>query len=199
MPKHLITFKFISPWHMGSGFGEGAHLDALPVKSASGLPYIPGRTVKGLFREAVLLAEECGQVPCESTVSLFGSRDDKLSRYESTPGSLSFTSATLGDAMEQWAGETDASGKPIHENVVHQLFMPLAATRIDFNGLAHDKSLRKIEVALPVCLTAQVEYSQNSPDIAKTLQTAARLIRQTGSWRHRGLGRVQVSLTEVQP
>jgi len=34
---------------MGSGFGEGAHLDALPVKSASGLPYIPGRTVKGLF------------------------------------------------------------------------------------------------------------------------------------------------------
>jgi len=191
MPDGLITFTFLSPWHMGSGFGEGAHLDALPVKTQTGLPYIPGRSVKGLFREAVQLAEECGQLPAVTTVKLFGSRDDELSRYDSTPGTVQFTSATLGDAMEVWAADQHNS------QAVGELYMPLASTAIDEEGLADDKSLRKIEVALPVSLTATVTITEDQSDVLAVLQTAAKLIRQAGTDRHRGLGRVQVTVMEV--
>lgn len=193
MPRHHITFTFLSPWHMGSGFGEGAHLDALPVKSAAGLPYIPGRSVKGLFREALLLAAECGQTEEETVVTLFGSRDEEQSRYETTPGKLSFTSATMGEAMEVWG----SSGN--NADALKQLFMPLASTQIDPDGLAHDRSLRKIEAALPVELTAVVEYEESGSGYHTLLATAASLIRQAGSHRHRGLGRVKVSVSEVLP
>lgn len=188
--KHKIEFRFLSPWHMGSGFGEGAHLDALPVKSASGLPYIPGRSVKGLFREAVQLAEECGHVAAGTTELLFGSRDDKLSRYETVAGKLRFSSATLGDAMEAWARE--------NAEAVQQLYSPLASTKIEQDGLASDKTLRKIEVVLPVTLIAEVESAGDAAGVAETLRTASSLIRQAGSHRHRGLGRVVVSVQEVK-
>lgn len=191
MPDGLITFTFLSPWHMGSGFGEGSHLDALPVKTRTGLPYIPGRSVKGLFREAVQLAEECSQVPETTTVALFGSRDNDLSRYASTAGLLQFTSATLDEAMEAWAADL-RNGQAVRE-----LYMPLASTAIDGQGLADDKTLRTIEVALPVSLTATVGIPACRPDALAVLQTAARLIRQVGSDRHRGLGRVQVTVAEV--
>lgn len=191
MPNALITFSFLSPWQMGSGFGEGAHLDALPVKSPSGLPYLPGRSVKGLFREAVQLAEECGELPPDTTINLFGSRDSALSRYESTPGCLQFSNATLGDAMELWAADQRNS------QAVRELYMPLASTAIDTNGLANDKTLRKIEVALPVTLTAAVSSCGEGTDDLALLQKVAPLIRQAGSDRHRGLGRVQVTVTEV--
>lgn len=197
MPKFDITFTFLSPWHMGSGFGEGANLDAIPVKSPTGLPYIPGRSVKGLFREAVLLAEECGRLDAGTTAKLFGSRDPELSRYDSTAGLLRFGSATLGSAMEVWAAET-ADGRPVNATAIQQLFMPLASTKIDADGLAHDKTLRKIEVAHPVPLTAALETAGPADGLLPVLELAASLIRQAGSHRHRGLGRVQVSVTEVQ-
>lgn len=191
MPSALITFTFLSPWHMGSGFGEGANLDALPVKTAAGLPYIPGRSIKGLFREAVQLAVECGQLSLQTTTDLFGTNDKTLSRYETTAGRFQFSSATMGEAMEQWAAAQNNS------QAVRELYMPLASTAIDANGLADANTLRKIEVALPVTLTATVSTTGTETDDLAILRKVAPLIRQAGSDRHRGLGRVQVTVTEV--
>lgn len=186
-----IEFRFLSPWHMGSGFGEGAYLDAVPVKNAARLPYIPGRSVKGLFREAAQLAEELGHLAAGTVRALFGSRDTELSRYETSGGLLTFSNATLGFAMDAWAAE--------NSEAVRQLFMPLAATSIDPNGLAKDRSLRRIEVALPVTLSAEVTVADTSVGVLQVLQTAAGLIRQAGAHRHRGLGRVAVTVREVKP
>jgi CRISPR/Cas system CSM-associated protein Csm3 (group 7 of RAMP superfamily) len=197
MSKRNITFTFLSPWHMGSGFGEGAHIDSLPVKTAGGLPYIPGRSVKGLFRESVQSAEECGWLKAGTTATLFGSRDGKISRYETTPGLLRFSSATFGDAMESWALESDDDGKRMNAAAVQQLFISLAATRIEDDGIAGDKTLRKIEVALPVDLTAVVEADTDDEEWVEALGMAASLIRQAGTHRHRGLGRVSVAIKEV--
>lgn len=190
MPKVNVKFRFLSPWHMGSGFGEGAHLDAMPVKTAAGLPYIPGRSVKGLLREAVMLAEECSQVAAGTTNMLFGSRDPEQSRYASKPGALRVTSATLDEAMEAWAGK--------NKGAVSSLYTVLAATKIDGDGLADDKTLRKVEAAWPVTLTAEVECLESDVDWLKPLRIAAPLIRQAGVRRHRGLGRVEVSIEEVR-
>ena len=45
--------EFHTDWHCGSGLAAGADVDALVVKDQSGLPFVPGKTIKGLLREAV--------------------------------------------------------------------------------------------------------------------------------------------------
>ena len=42
------TICFFSPWHCGSGTSAGADVDELVVKDKNGMPYIPGKTLKGL-------------------------------------------------------------------------------------------------------------------------------------------------------
>jgi hypothetical protein len=189
MTTVTLRLTMFSPWHMGSGIGEGAYLDAVPVKTPAGLPYIPGRSLKGLLREAVQSAEEFGRLEAGTTLTLFGSRDDTLSRYETTPGLLRFGSATLVEVDEAWARENG-------EKVVG-LYLPLASTRIDADGIAHDHTLHKIEAALPVLLSAEVSSDAESADWVKSLRLALPLVRRIGSHRHRGLGRVQISILEV--
>jgi CRISPR/Cas system CMR subunit Cmr4 (Cas7 group RAMP superfamily) len=44
--------EFFSEWHCGSGLAAGADVDALVVKDKDKLPFVPGKTIKGLIREA---------------------------------------------------------------------------------------------------------------------------------------------------
>ena len=55
---YSITFH--GDWHCGSGMAAGAELDALVIKDGRGLPYIPGKTIKGLFREQAEMLIDCG-------------------------------------------------------------------------------------------------------------------------------------------
>ena len=48
--KYVI--EFYSDWHCGSGLASGAEADAVVIKDKHGLPYVPGKTLKGLVREA---------------------------------------------------------------------------------------------------------------------------------------------------
>ena len=48
--KYLI--KFYNEWHCGSGLAAGADVDLLVIKDKNGLPFVPGKTMKGLMREA---------------------------------------------------------------------------------------------------------------------------------------------------
>lgn len=45
------TVKFLDYWHLSSGLSGGARLDSMVVKDQDDLPYIPGKTIKGLVRE----------------------------------------------------------------------------------------------------------------------------------------------------
>ena len=46
------TIEFFSLWHCGSGLAAGADVDERVIRDKDGLPYVPGRTVKGLLRDA---------------------------------------------------------------------------------------------------------------------------------------------------
>lgn len=48
---YKITFH--TYWHCGSGLASGADADLLVIKDKDGLPYVPGKTIKGLIKEAV--------------------------------------------------------------------------------------------------------------------------------------------------
>jgi len=194
-----IFFDIHSFWHAGSGEGRGGDVDASPLRSRAGLPFLPGRTVKGLFREAVQLAEDADQLPAHTTSALFGSPAQSAahndSAHPSSPGCLSFSDATLGKDFELWAAASH--NKPC----LSGLFHVLSSTRIDKHGMAQDKTLRRIEVAVPMQLTATVSLIAQPPGHNSwfhVLATAAPLIRSLGSLRHRGLGRVSVTLRQSE-
>ena len=50
-----ITYKitFYDYWHCGSGLSAGADVDLLVIKDKNKLPFVPGKTMKGLVREAL--------------------------------------------------------------------------------------------------------------------------------------------------
>jgi hypothetical protein len=62
MKTLTLKLDILSYWHAGSGRGAAALADAVVVRDDTGLPYLPGRTVKGLVRDAMDLAEAAGIV-----------------------------------------------------------------------------------------------------------------------------------------
>jgi hypothetical protein len=199
-----VCFELLTWWHAGTGRGDGAAFDAVVHRTAEGLPLLPGRTVKGLLREAVGLAEHCDQIPHGRTLRWFGTpppqtdaddREQKLEagRFGTEPGELVFASAELGDARmaaqwRRWAAH--------HPRERAALFGSLAATRIDANGICEDQTLRTVEVAVPLVLRAAVRGPQED-EWPRELEVALPLIRNLGTGRNRGLGRVLVTLEDA--
>lgn len=185
MTEAKIVFEMLGYWHMGTGSGKGFDYDAVVAKTAGKLPHIPGRTVKGLMREAVTLLEEAGGVPTGSAVELFG-RADADSRYDSVPGRLVFSGAVLDpdpSAEAKWS-----------EGLADYLYAGMASTKIDESGQATDHTLRRIEVAVPATLAATATCDDPNAGWVEILKKAAPLVRMAGSHRHRGLGRVKVTV-----
>src|SRR5690554_1178879 len=68
-----LEFQFHSDWAITSGEGAGAYADITTVKSPQGLPFIPGKAVKGLLRDAFSQAKELEWPECEALLHpLFG-------------------------------------------------------------------------------------------------------------------------------
>ena len=164
-----------------------SNLDALVVKTPAGLPYLPGKSVKGLLREAVLTAEELEhqKIGKGSVQRLFGTRigsDNAISRFDTEPGSLHFSNAVI-EGIESWAAD------PNNREKLSELYTQVSSTSIDSSGIADSKTLRRIEVAVPLTIIATVETSEAGKDWLATLQAAAPFVRGIGAGRNRGFGR----------
>lgn len=47
-----LTLKMISDWHVGSGAGRPGNIDRLVRRDAEDLPYVPAKTLTGIWRDA---------------------------------------------------------------------------------------------------------------------------------------------------
>lgn len=200
-----IKFKIHSYWRAGTGRGGGALLDEVVHKDVYGLPCLPGRTVKGLLRDAVYRAEKWGLLDDNGgnketaylTKYWFGGNE---SRLENEAGALGVSDAVLDQELRDYfislltsqLDEDKRNGRELCQGFFHQIY----ATTIEHKtGSAKDKSLRGMEVTIPLTLTAQLFVRPNKPtpnwkELAKCLP----LIRAVGTSRSRGLGRVTVTL-----
>jgi len=182
-----IKIELLSFWHVGSGLGRGADVDALVLKSGDGLPFIPGRTMKGLLREGVQNAEDVGHVPVGRTHALFGRPAANKDVAGSKPGCLQFSDACLPE---------DECNVLAQENccvLKAELYSPFASTQLDSRGIAVDHSLRTVELTVPVTLEGRVSGPENG-DWQEDLKKAAPLVRALGCHRNRGLGRCRVTV-----
>jgi CRISPR/Cas system CSM-associated protein Csm3 (group 7 of RAMP superfamily) len=194
-----LTVRFLDYWHVGSGRGLGKHLDAVVDKDASGLPYVPGRMLKGLLRDAVWRLESWGHPGFARgcTRALFGTRPDEADRHTKTDGCVYISDARLSDAISNWLAD------PAQRDTRAALYRQIYATAIDERrGCARKNSLRGIEVVVPVTLAANLTVecaaSPGAPDPQALIGMALPLIQAVGAHRSRGLGRVVLTL-ETQP
>ncbi len=168
--------EFFSNWHCGSGLAAGADVDALVIKDQNGLPYVPGRTLKGLLREAAANL----QFDPKAIDTLFGVSGDKDNHQA---GSLFFGNATLPSSEQQYI---------IDKELTPYLYQTFASTRIDENGIAQDNTLRKIETVVPCKLEGEILHA--SMDDENILRVAMSYVKRMGTGRTRGYGRCRISI-----
>jgi hypothetical protein len=200
-----ITFDIQTWWRAGSAYGDGAVADATVHCDATGLPFLPGRTIKGLCRNALRLAAEAGIAVGGKPITMgdierwFGPEledstggdvDRRVAafRYETRAGALRFDSARLPTLWLDWA--------KANPGALWALRVPMASTAVGNDGVAADHTLRTVEVAAPMSLTGAVEWIAAETEDARWREAFASalpvFIRGLGSTRNRGFGRVAV-------
>ncbi|MGB0723324.1 MAG: RAMP superfamily CRISPR-associated protein [Gammaproteobacteria bacterium] len=219
-----LTIDIHGYWHNGTGRGSGSHLDAIVDTGHDGLPYLSGRHIKGLLRDAVYKAERWRQLDGFLTEAtdpaititdvLFGKRNEpesRIPRDETTVGTLRIANAQLPREIRQWLAQEHE-----HRRYASHLHRDLSSTAIDgLTGVARSRSLRGIQVNVPLTLSASIEAAlppqvgPTGPDevahqrerdrIAQqwqeVLDRCLPLIRAVGAQRGRGLGRASLSLS----
>ncbi len=174
--------EILSDWHCGTGLDSGSDADALVIKDEYDLPFIPGKTIKGLLRDALREIAQVDEKMKDCIPKIFGKEaKEGLSgmAQPSVPGSAFFSNAGLSDEERE----------DIARNKLQAyLYRRIASTQIDKYGIAQDKSLRTIEVCRPLTLYGCIEGINNVED-RNALKMAMQWCRYMGAHRNRGLGR----------
>ena len=171
--------EFLDYWHLGSGLSAGASLDSSVIKDSDELPYLSGKTLKGLAREMAELLGDCTFV----NKCFGGSSDDKDICYDKKAkniiGECYFGNATIDE---------DIAKEIITNKLQNSLYSSIASTQIK-DGIAVTNSLREIEVVIPITLYGEIldipdEYKDN-------MMESLKMIKRMGLNRNRGLGRCE--------
>jgi CRISPR/Cas system CSM-associated protein Csm3 (group 7 of RAMP superfamily) len=192
-----ITYKidFFDFWHAGSGLAGSTYADSLVIKNENGLPIIPGKTLKGLIREAAQALHELDPnlVTSNFIDKNFGiqpkkNNDDIIDdrNADANEGLCFFTNATLSKYLSDALVKDAAQRK--------ELYQVLSSTAIDGDGQAKEGSLRQLEVTIPLGLYAQIFDFPDDNASKIQLEYCLKWIKELGLNRNRGLGRCQLSI-----
>lgn len=168
-------------WQAGSGLGAGGAYDSTPIKDALGLPYLPGKTLKGVWREAfeMIRVFQPAKLPDEAFYRILG-----LPAREGNSGQVHFSNATINHKDAEVI---------MSRSQQQYLYESVASTMVDpSTGAAKEGSLRTAEVCIPLKLEATIE--KVNEDDTELFRFAAALIKRLGINRNRGFGRCHVTL-----
>jgi len=181
-----MTIKYkielLSEWHVGSGLDSGSDADALVLKDENNLPYIPGKTIKGLLRDSLSEILDVGQIPKNEIEAIFGLEAED---YNTERKKAYFSNAELSTIEKN----------EITKALAAHLYKNIASTKIEKKtGVAARNSLRTMEVCIPLTLEGVIETEvENATEI---FVKAMKWTRYLGVNRNRGLGRCKFSITE---
>lgn len=201
---YTLQFNILSYWRVGTGQGIGTLLDEKCHRDLNQLPCIPGRSVKGLLRDAIWRLEKWGHVPTGKTDSLFGTRtkareeiineqeNNEPGRNITIPGRLRVSNAQFDDELRNYFIWLRTNQHKDFINFTKHLFRNIHATAMK-DGVADKKTLRSLEVTIPMKLYAPLSIKNIEEDDIGTIEKGLPLIRSIGAGRNRGLGRVSVT------
>ena len=208
-----VTVHLLSDWHVGTGDGRVAAVDAQVRRDSEGLPFVPAKTLAGLWRDA---CETVASAFDEGTGTawhawadwLFGSQPARTGDLTATAheaplsAAISITPATLPSAVR-----TVLSARPALAAAM-VLLRPAVALEEPRpgeleTGTAADQALRLEERArggvtlVARCTVAEADRPGTGtvPEAAELLLRAgAELLDRLGGKRQRGSGRCCVEL-----
>ena len=195
-----VTVRFCSDWHVGQGAGRPKDLDAMVRRDSDGYPYLPAKTLVGMWRDAcerVATGLDRGNGGWSKlVVSLFGS-EPKRSGTGTTPP----VPARIFPSPCRYPAAVKAQIGP------EVLTFPKIEVRIDSGtGAAMDDHLRTAEMARAGSeLEGAIEvdfdgWNGNTREAALALLRAGLVeLKRAGGKRRRGAGRVEVEAVEGLP
>ncbi len=183
--------EFYSYWHASSGLAGSTYADLLVNKTRMGLPYIPGRTLKGLLREAAQAIHgfQPELISGQFILDVFGQRptkEEEEQENQTKEAKAFFTNAHLSEHL---------SREIVNQQDQAFLFEVLASTAIDgTKGIAKNGTLRQLEVSVPLTLYAAIEQFPDEVGYRDMMIHCMNWVKRMGLNRSRGLGRCQFSL-----
>jgi len=182
----IYQIEFFSFWHAGSGLSGSTYADSLVLKNGDNLPVIPGKTLKGLLREAAEAIHGLNDklVSTEFITDVFGETEKVNGTEKRKEGEAFFGNATLSENL---------SKSLVEKKLTNSLYQVISSTQIDENGQARDHSLRQLEVTVPLTLYGSIEHLQEEA-YKEQMQQCFNWIKQMGVNRNRGLGKCKFSI-----
>lgn len=183
MARIIYKIEFFTYWHTGSGLSAGTNTNLVVIKNDKQLPFIPGKTLKGVLREAAYQIQHLSNdklVSNDFIHQIFGVGDDMPST-KTNAGKAFFGNAELSEGLKDNISPEQA--KLLYHNIT--------ATAIGENGQAQDNSLRSMEVSIPLSLYAEIDDFPDREDFHTQLERCFQWVRKMGMNRNRGLGRCQ--------
>jgi len=174
--------KFLDYWHISSGKSGGALYDMLVLKDKNKLPYIPGRTIKGLVRDN---AFQLGLLTINDDKEEFNDKDlEKCLGNDKVAGECYFSNLYLDEKEKN---------SIVSNNLQNFLYDRLTFTALNEKKVAKDDSLREFEVVIPISLEGYVDVCEECKEKIKNL---LKMIKRAGLDRRRGLGRCEIIIKD---
>lgn len=167
--KIEYSIQFLDFWALGSGFSGGSKYDSAVIVDENGLPFIPGKTIKGILRQN---AEMLFDKNSDFIKSCFGFEGDGRSICH-------FSNLVLTSSVGDYK---------------HLLFSNITNIKIDESGITKDGSLREMEVVLPLKMDGEIIFE--TPKFMDEMKTCIKTLRRMGLKRNRGLGRLKAMVKE---
>ena len=193
MCKSTMILRMQGYWAVGSGKGGGNEVDNRIDRDSDGLPYVPGKMLKGLIKDACIRLQKAGNKDFNFVDEVFGSVDESnsLNRTTTKSGKVYISDARLSPALRFALSKTE--NKSAKDNMTRNIY----STAInDETGTADDKSLRGYEVAVPMDLYATLECDCDKSTFEYIKTAASRLVCAVGSHKSRGLGEVIIEFKD---
>ena len=179
--KIEYKIKFLDYWHISSGKSGGALYDALVLKDENRLPFIPGRTIKGLLRDN---AFQLGWLQIGEKDIFIDNELKKCLGDESKVAECYFSNLYLNENEQK---------SIISNNLEEFLYDRLTFTALDKNRVAKDDTLREFEVVVPVELEGYVEVCE---ECREKIEKLLKMIKRLGLDRRRGFGRCEIIIKD---
>jgi CRISPR-associated protein Csx10 len=206
-----VRLEMISDWHVGAGIGRSGDVDRLVARDMEGLPFVPAKTLTGIWRDAcelVAAALDNGQQGVWSAwvACLFGSQPALADRPEAAaplPAALSVRAARLPASLR--AALAVAAG-PLREAVtfvkpgirIDEQSGTVFADHFRLDELARGGAVLTAPCTLTLPLDGGGAAAEARAAASALLVAGSRLVERLGGGRRRGSGRCRLVVADQE-
>lgn len=192
--RKQLEILFLSEWQVGSGMGDGHLADTMLARDTDGLPFVPGRALRGALREGAWRLGRCREDLRRAEAFFWGTRS--TADQSNRPGCLRVSAARLDESLRCWLTTQPLTER---ENFVRDMTCRRIQTALDEKRQVRINTLRTLECGIPgLRFTAEVEADPpaglDDAWVAHYLAAVCAAVKSMGGNRARGLGQCRLRL-----